>query len=71
MNFTGLIIVAAGLFSLCAAALDWNLFMQSRKAQWIVGIFGRNGARVFYGILGLGLMVLGGLIAAGILVNRR
>ena len=71
MNFTGLIIVAARLFSLCAAALDWNLFMQSRKAQWIVGIFGRNGARVFYGILGLGLMVLGGLIAAGVLVNRR
>ncbi|MFT5526728.1 MAG: hypothetical protein ACI9G1_000145 [Pirellulaceae bacterium] len=67
MNLFGLLIVAAGVFSICGAAFDWDFFMNSRKAQFIVGIFGRPGARIFYGLLGLGITVLGALLALGII----
>lgn len=71
MNPAGLIIVAAGIFSICGAAFDWDWFINSRKAQFFVSIFGRNGARVFYGILGVVLAVLGALLTFGVLKNAR
>lgn len=67
MNPIGLFLVAAGIFSICGAVFDWNFFINSRKAQFFVSTFGRKGARIFYGILGLAIVVLGTLIAAGIL----
>jgi hypothetical protein len=66
MNLFGLIIVAMGIFSICGAAFDWDWFINHRKAQFFVAIFGRNGARVFYGILGVFLVVLGALVTFGI-----
>ena len=39
--------------------------MNSRKAELFVKLFGRNGARVFYGLLGLGISVVGFLLATG------
>ena len=69
MNPVGLILVAAGLFSICGAAFDWDFFLNSRKAQFFVSMLGRTGARGFYGILGLVIMVLGALITSGILKN--
>jgi hypothetical protein len=67
MNPVGLILVAAGIFSICGAAFDWDFFINSRKARFFVSTFGRTGARVFYGVLGLVIVVLGTLITAGIL----
>jgi hypothetical protein len=67
MNPIGLILVAAGIFSICGAAFDWDWFINSRKAQIFVAMFGRNGARVFYVILGLAIIVMGALIWLGIL----
>lgn len=58
----GLFLVAAGLFSLCGAILNWDWYMNHRKARFFVRVFGREGARVFYGVLGLILIVLGGLL---------
>jgi small neutral amino acid transporter SnatA (MarC family) len=62
----GLIVIAMGLFSLLGAILDWDWYMNHRKARFIVKILGRKGARIFYAILGLGLIVLGVLLALGI-----
>ncbi len=58
----GLLIMAAGGFSIAGAVGDWDFFMHNRKARIWVALLGRGGARVFYGILGSALMV-GGLVA--------
>ncbi len=71
MNPVGLIFVAAGAFSICGAALDWDWFINSRKARFFVTTFGRTGARVFYAILGLVVVVLGLLITLGVLTPTR
>ena len=67
MNLIGLLLVAAGIFSICGAAFDWGFFMESRKVRFFVTIFGRTGARAVYGILGLVIVVMGTLITLGIL----
>lgn len=67
MNPIGLLLVAGGLFSICGAAFDWDFFINSRKARFFVSTFGRNGARVFYGLLGIVIVVMGTLITVGIL----
>lgn len=67
MNPVGFFLVAAGLFSICGAAFDWDFFMNHRKARFLVSVLGRTGARVFYFLIGLVVTILGALIAAGIL----
>lgn len=67
MNPVGLIFVAAGIFSICGAAFDWDWFINSRKARFFVATFGRTGARIFYSVLGIVIVVLGTLIMLGVL----
>ena len=71
MNPAGLILVAAGIFSVLAGALDWGFFMDSRKAQRMVRLIGHNGARGFYVVLGLGIAVMGGLMATGVIADSN
>ena len=71
MNPIGLILVAGGLFSICGAAFDWDWFINSRKAQFFVAILGRTGARIFYGVLGVVVVIMGTLITLGILKDAR
>lgn len=66
MNWVGLLLAAAGVFSFCGGALDWSFFMESRKARFFVAILSRTGARIFYVLLGLALVVFGVLMALGI-----
>jgi len=63
----GLILVAVGLFSICGAAFDWDWFINSRKAQPFVTLFGRTGARVFYMLLGSAIALGGALMTSGML----
>ena len=67
MNPLGLIFVAAGVFSILGAICNWDWFMNARKARSVVSLLTRGGARIFYGILGLLLVVLGVLGATGII----
>ena len=67
MNPVGLLLIAVGLFSVCGGAFDWDFFLNSRKAQFYVSIFGRTGARIFYVILGIAFAVLGTMMALGVL----
>lgn len=53
------VMALAGLFSLLASIFNWNFFFENRKAYLFVKLFGRNGARIFYGLLGLALIILG------------
>lgn len=57
--------VGGGLFCVLAAALDWDWFMNHPKARFFVNTFGRNGARVFYVLLGCLLIGLGGMMWQG------
>lgn len=66
MNLYGLLFVAIGVFALCGSGFDWEWFMNGRKARFFVRIFGRNGARVFYGILGVGFVIAGVLAMLGV-----
>ncbi|MGY8767483.1 MAG: Imm17 family immunity protein [Pirellulales bacterium] len=64
-TFVTLILIGGGLFSILGAALDWDFFMESHKAKFFVSILGRFGARCFYVVIGLGLVIFGILIATG------
>ena len=66
MNPAGLILVAAGIFSVLGGALDWGFVMDSRKAHGMVRLIGHNGACGFYVVLGL---VMGGLMAFGVIAG--
>ena len=59
MGHESMIAVFGGLFTIVCAAADFNWFMNNSKARLFVNLFGRDGARLFYIILGSVLMVLG------------
>lgn len=64
-SWVSLLFIPAGAFSIVAAILDWDWFMDNGRARPFVQAFGRKGARVFYVILGAGIAVLGALLATG------
>ena len=53
-----LLFLIAGIISILAAILDWNWFFNSQNARFFVQYFGRKHARLFYGILGLMLIIM-------------
>lgn len=69
----GWILVAIGVLAAWAAAVDseWVLNLNHWKARPVVRLFGRTGARLVYGILGAGFVVLGVLMATGILPSPK
>jgi hypothetical protein len=58
-QISGVFAIGVGAFVLSAAFFDWEWFMTHRKAWLITTIFGRTGARIFYGVLGMGFFVFG------------
>ena len=67
----GWILAACGAFAISGAAFDWEFFMNHRKAQFFVRMFGRKGTRIFYGLLGGGLLVLGLLMVMGVVQDSK
>ena len=67
MNPAGLLFVAIGLVAVVAAAMDWDWFMNARKARGLAALLGRQGARAFYVLLGLALTVGGVLLTLGVI----
>ncbi|MCI0587672.1 MAG: immunity 17 family protein [Planctomycetes bacterium] len=67
----GWVFAGCGAFAICGAAFDWDWFMNNHKARLFVILLGRRGARLVYGFLGSGLVVLGALMAMGILGEGR
>lgn len=56
---TVILLVAVGLFSVLAGVFNWDFFFNSRKARLWIRLFGRGGARIFYILLGVVIIVLG------------
>jgi Immunity protein 17 len=71
MKYLDLILIAVGVFALCGAAFEWEWFMNHHKARFVSAILGRIGARIFYALLGIGLIVFGVLSALGVVQNTR
>ena len=67
MHPAGLILAFAGLFCVLGALCDWEWFMGSAKARFLIKLFTRPGARIFYGLVGLTLMAVGILGGLGII----
>lgn len=67
----GLFLGSMGVFTICGAACDWDWFMGSRKARFFVAMLGRNGARVFYGLLGIAIILIGLAMAVGLVSPER
>ncbi len=68
MSIATVLVVLAGLLCACAAAFDWNWFMEHRKAASISHLLGsRERGRVFYGLLGMFLIVMGFLQVFGVI----
>ena len=65
MDLMGLILVGAGAVALCGAGFDWEWFLNDRKTRFFTVLFGRTGARIFWGLLGTGFVVYGLLILLG------
>ena len=59
MNTFNLFIIIGGIFTIFCAFMDYDWFLNHYKAKLFVALFGRNGARGFYIILGIILIFLG------------
>jgi small neutral amino acid transporter SnatA (MarC family) len=62
-KFVPFLLIAAGLFSLVCAVMNWDWFMNHRKAKFMVNLIGRTGARIFYGLLGVFICGMGAVLA--------
>jgi hypothetical protein len=56
---TGLVLIVVGVFAITASLRNWRWFMEPRKAQIWINLFGRNGARGFYFCIGVLLVAWG------------
>jgi hypothetical protein len=63
--FVGVITCLAGLLFLFGAATNNQFLLDLHKTRWVVNLWGRSGARIFVGIVGAGLIVLGIAIIRG------
>lgn len=57
--FSGIASILAGIFTIICAYCDFDWFMNNYRASFFVTIFGRDGARIFYIILGVLLVIIG------------
>lgn len=55
----GTTLIFVGLFSLISSLKNWDFFMNNHKAQFWIKLFGRKGARIFYSVIGLILIIIG------------
>lgn len=63
--FVGVITCLAGGLLLFGAATNNQFLLDLHKARWVVNLWGRAGARLFVGLIGLGLIALGAAIIRG------
>jgi len=65
-SLLSIFMILGGGFVVLGGAMDWDWFMNHRRARLFVSLFGRQGTRVFYVILGAVLFLAGvGMIVTG------
>lgn len=58
-QLSGILFIFAGCFSIAGAYFNWDWFMNNSRAWLFVKLFGRGGARVVYGLLGVFVLSVG------------
>jgi len=71
-----ILFMAIGIYSVLGAYFEWNFFYNSRKAQRVVNLFGRSGAKIFYIVVGvilfsIALLDMTNIIDIHLLFGRR
>lgn len=54
--------LGGGTFSMVCAWQDFDFFMDHRKARLFIRLFGRQGTRIIYGVIGAGLAIGGAVL---------
>ena len=65
-NVLYVLLFIGGLITLLGSILNWTWIYRSRRSKSIVSTLGLSGARIFYGIVGLVLMVVSALSIFGV-----
>ncbi|MCR4765883.1 MAG: immunity 17 family protein [Bacteroidaceae bacterium] len=52
------IFAIAGIIAFLAATFNWGWFFTAQNAQYVVKRYGRQKARLIYGVLGLVLIIM-------------
>lgn len=58
-DFSFLLFIVVGFYSIAGAALNWKWFMGDPKAKVFARMFGRAGTLVFYMLLGVDAVIFG------------
>lgn len=58
-TITKIFAILGGLFSFCGGFFGWGFFVNNYKFRGFAKLFGEDGARKFYMVLGVILIVLG------------
>lgn len=53
------VFVLVGILSILASVFNWKWFFTAHNSQFIVRNLGRNKARIFYALLGIGMIAAG------------
>ena len=53
-----LILLAGGFFCIAGAVYNWDWFMESKRARYRIRLLSRNGARIFYFVIGIALVAV-------------
>lgn len=53
------VFVLVGVLSILASVFNWEWFFTAHNSQFIVRNLGRNKARIFYALLGIGMIAAG------------
>jgi len=57
--FVGILVILGGGFCILSSIKNWDFFFNSSKAWLIIKLFGRNGARILYSIIGIAFAIFG------------
>jgi hypothetical protein len=63
----GSILGVVGIVTLAGAIKNWDWFFGGHRAWIFVKLVGRDGARLFYGVLGVAMLAGGVAFATGVL----
>lgn len=55
----GILVFGIGFVYIAAATFDLDFFINSFRGRFLVSLFGRKGARIFYFVVGSLLVVIG------------
>ena len=59
MITTKIMLILGGVFSFCGGYFGWDFFVNNYKFKGFQKLFGEQGARTFYMILGVFIIIVG------------